>query len=54
MAGGLTLFLENFSGEAYDQYRQMQLRNICIRGAGSGKWYYPDKLEMSIWTSLFC
>ena len=52
MAGGLTLFLENFSGEAYDQYRQMQLRNICIRGAGSGKWYYPDKLEMSIWTSL--
>lgn len=45
-------FLENYGDKYYGEYRQMKLRNFCVRGADSGKWYFADRVSFSIWTDL--
>ncbi len=52
LAGGMSQFLENYLPESYGEYRQMQLRNYCLRGADTQQWYFPDAVSMSIWTDL--
>lgn len=52
LAGGMYQFLEDYGWETYGEYRQMQLRNYCLRGADTQQWYFPDGASMSIWTDL--
>ena len=52
LMGGMNQFLENFGPETYGEYRQMQLKNYCLRGADTQQWYYPDTVSMTIWTDL--
>ena len=45
-------FLENYSPETHGEYRQMKLKNYCLRTCDSGKWIFPGTANLSIWASL--
>ncbi len=47
-----TQFLENYGAETHGEYRQMKLRNYCLRDRKTGEWYFPDSAAMHIWASL--
>ena len=44
------LFLENYLEDYYGEYRQMKLRNFCIRGLDTQEWYFADKVTFLIYT----
>lgn len=45
-------FLENYSPETHGEYRQMQLKNYCLRSSDSGEWIFPDEVNLAIWAEL--
>ena len=45
-------FLENYMGDYYGEYRQMKLKNFCLRGINTQEWYFCDKVVFQIYTEL--
>ena len=45
-------FLEDYHEDSYGEYRQMKLKNFCVRGADSQNWYYIENVQFTIWSSL--